>query len=108
MTIQFELEGQQFTALNGGPLYKFTEAVSFVVSCETQAEVDDLWRRLSAGGEEGPCGWLKDPFGLSWQIVPSALPRLLAGKDPVRVKRVMEAMLKMKKLDIAALEKANA
>ena len=106
MTATFQLEGQRFMALNGGPIYKFTEAVSFVVSCETQQEVDDFWSKLSAGGEEGPCGWLKDKFGLSWQIVPSVLPRLLQDKDAAKANRVMQAMLKMKKLDIAALKKA--
>ena len=103
----FELEGQRFIALNGGPQFKFTEAISLQVLCKKQKEVDELWRKLSAGGEEGPCGWLKDKFGLSWQIVPSVLPRLLEGDDPERVKRVMEAMFQMKKLDIARLKQAR-
>jgi predicted 3-demethylubiquinone-9 3-methyltransferase (glyoxalase superfamily) len=106
MTIGFELEGQQFVALNGGPHFKFTEAVSFVVNCESQEEVDHFWDKLSAGGQEVQCGWVKDKFGLSWQIVPTVLPRLFQDKDPERSKRVMQAMLQMKKLDIAALEKA--
>jgi predicted 3-demethylubiquinone-9 3-methyltransferase (glyoxalase superfamily) len=107
MTVQFQLDGQAFIALNGGPQYKFTEAISFVVNCKTQAEVDEFWRKLSAGGEEGPCGWLKDKYGLSWQIVPTILGKLLSNPDPKKSKPVMEAMLKMKKLDIAALKKAS-
>jgi predicted 3-demethylubiquinone-9 3-methyltransferase (glyoxalase superfamily) len=106
MTVNFELEGQEFIALNGGPEFKFTEAVSFQVNCETQDEVDEFWATLSEGGEEGPCGWLKDKFGLSWQIIPTALPRLLDDPDPERSQRVMKAMLEMGKIDIAALEKA--
>jgi predicted 3-demethylubiquinone-9 3-methyltransferase (glyoxalase superfamily) len=106
MTVNFELDGQEFTALNGGPEFKFTEAVSFQVNCETQDEVDEFWATLSEGGEEGPCGWLKDKFGLSWQIIPTALPRLLDDPDPERSQRVMKAMLEMGKIDIAALEKA--
>ena len=106
MTVTFELDGLRFTALNGGPGHPLTEAVSFVVSCETQEEVDRYWAALSEGGEEGPCGWLKDRFGLSWQIVPTALPRLLGDPDPARAQRAMQAMLGMKKLDIAALEAA--
>jgi predicted 3-demethylubiquinone-9 3-methyltransferase (glyoxalase superfamily) len=106
MTIQFQLEGQEFIALNGGPQFKFTEAISLLVNCESQKEVDELWNKLSAGGEQGPCGWLKDKFGLSWQIVPTALGRMMQDKDPKRSKRVMEAMLQMKKLDIAGLEQA--
>jgi predicted 3-demethylubiquinone-9 3-methyltransferase (glyoxalase superfamily) len=98
----FELEGQQFMALNGGPQFKFTEAISLLVNCETQAEVDDLWNKLLAGGgAPGQCGWLKDKFGLSWQIVPTALGELMADKDPSKSKRVMEAMLQMTKIDIA-------
>jgi predicted 3-demethylubiquinone-9 3-methyltransferase (glyoxalase superfamily) len=108
MIVTFQLEGQEFIALNGGPQFKFTEAISLAVDCETQDEVDDLWRKLSAGGEEGPCGWLKDKFGLSWQIVPSALPTLLQRGDSEQSKRVMEAMFQMKKIDIAALERAYA
>jgi predicted 3-demethylubiquinone-9 3-methyltransferase (glyoxalase superfamily) len=106
MTVQFQLEGQEFIALNGGPQFKFTEAISLLVNCETQKEVDELWSKLSAGGEEGPCGWLKDKFGLSWQIVPAALGRMMQDKDPKKAKRVMEAMLQMKKMDIARLEQA--
>jgi predicted 3-demethylubiquinone-9 3-methyltransferase (glyoxalase superfamily) len=100
LTIAFELDGQTFTALNGGPLFKFTEAVSFVVRCDSQEEVDDYWAKLSAGGSDEQCGWLKDKFGLSWQIVPARLPDLI--KKP----GAMQAMLKMKKLDIAELERA--
>ena len=106
MTVNFQLEGQEFIALNGGPQFKFTEAISLLVSCDTQKEVDELWSKLSAGGEEGPCGWLKDKFGLSWQIVPSALGKMMQDKDPKKSKRVMEAMLQMKKMDIARLEQA--
>jgi predicted 3-demethylubiquinone-9 3-methyltransferase (glyoxalase superfamily) len=107
MTASFELEGQQFTALNGGPHFKFNEAVSFVVDCKSQAVVDELWDKLSAGGQPGRCGWLKDKFGLSWQIVPSALGELLSQPDPQRSKRVMEAMLAMSKIDIARLRAAS-
>jgi predicted 3-demethylubiquinone-9 3-methyltransferase (glyoxalase superfamily) len=106
MTVGFRLLGQDFTALNGGPIFKFTEAVSFVVHCETQKEIDYYWSKLSAGGEAVQCGWLKDKFGLSWQIVPNALIKLMDGKDPARSTRVMKAMLKMIKLDIAGLERA--
>ena len=106
MTIDFELAGQEFTALNGGPLFKFTEAVSFVVNCETQREVDDFWEKLSAGGEKSQCGWLKDKYGLSWQVVPTVLIDYLQDKDPAKAKRVMHAMLQMSKLDIAKLKKA--
>jgi predicted 3-demethylubiquinone-9 3-methyltransferase (glyoxalase superfamily) len=106
MTIEFQLEGQEFVALNGGPHFKFTEAVSFVVSCETQEEVDKFWEELSEGGQESQCGWLKDRYGLSWQIVPTVLSKMLRDKDPARAKRVMEAMLKMRKLDIQALKQA--
>ena len=107
MSVTFELEGQQFMALNGGPQYKFTEAISLFVHCTTQEEVDDLWARLSAGGEEGPCGWLKDRYGLSWQIVPSVLGELLGDEDAEKAKRVMQAMLQMKKLDIQRLKQAS-
>jgi predicted 3-demethylubiquinone-9 3-methyltransferase (glyoxalase superfamily) len=100
LTIAFELDGQKFTALNGGPMFKFTEAVSFVVRCDSQQEVDDYWAKLSAGGTEIQCGWLKDKFGLSWQIVPARLPEL------VKNSKAMQAMLQMKKLDIAELERA--
>ena len=106
MTIDFQLEGQDFIALNGGPQFKFTEAISFSVDCKTQEEVDELWEKLSEGGEEGPCGWLKDKFGLSWQIVPTALVEMLQDKDAEKAKRVTRAMLQMKKLDIETLKKA--
>ena len=106
MTVVFELEGQRFIALNGGPQFRFTEAISFSVDCATQAEVDRLWEQLSKGGAEGPCGWLKDKYGLSWQITPTALGKMLSDPDPAKSKRVMEAMLKMKKIDIRALQQA--
>ncbi len=106
MTATFELEGQQFMVLNGGPHFKFTEAISFFVNCETQREVDELWEKLSAGGKQSQCGWLKDKFGLSWQIVPSALGRMLNDPDPAKSQRVMKAMMQMGKIDIAALERA--
>ena len=108
MIVEFELDGQRFTALNGGPQFTFDESISFQVSCETQAEVDGYWNALSEGGEEGPCGWLKDRFGLSWQIVPSAVPRLLDGSDPERANRVMQAILGMRKIEIAELERVAA
>jgi predicted 3-demethylubiquinone-9 3-methyltransferase (glyoxalase superfamily) len=108
MTVSFELDGQRFTALNGGPEFTFTEAISFEVSCETQEEVDAFWSKLSEGGEEGPCGWLKDRFGVSWQIVPTALPRLLADPDREKAQRVMQAMLSMKKIEVEPLEHAAA
>ena len=107
MVIEFELEGTEFVALNGGPHFKFTEAISLTVDCKSQAEVDDLWERLSAGGSKSQCGWLKDKYGLSWQIVPSVLVELLSDPDPKRSKRVMEAMMQMTKIDIAALEAAH-
>jgi len=106
MTVAFELDGQEFTALNGGPLFKFTEAMSLVVNCETQEEVDHFWERLSAGGEEVQCGWLKDRFGVSWQVVPTVLIEMLQDKDPQKAKRVMAAMLKMKKISIEPLRQA--
>ncbi|MEP6835854.1 MAG: VOC family protein [Gemmatimonas sp.] len=106
MTASFSLQGQEFIALNGGPIYKFTPAISFMVSCETQEEVDHYWNALSAGGSEEPCGWLRDKFGMSWQIVPTALPKLMTSKEPGRAGRVMQAMLKMKKIDIKGLEDA--
>ena len=106
MTVEFQLEGQTFVALNGGPHFKFTEAISFVVNCQTQEEVDAYWEKLSAGGAEVQCGWLKDKFGLSWQIVPTVLPELLSDPDPEKAERVMKAMLTMKKLDIRALRQA--
>ena len=106
-TASFELAGQEIMALNGGPQFKFTEAFSFFVDCETQEQVDALWERLtSGGGEESQCGWLKDKFGLSWQIVPRQLGEMLQDKDPAKAKRVMEAMLQMKKIDIAGLKQA--
>jgi predicted 3-demethylubiquinone-9 3-methyltransferase (glyoxalase superfamily) len=108
MTVEFEIEGQRFLGLNGGPLFKFSEAVSFIVNCETQQEVDELWRKLSEVGEEGPCGWLKDRFGLSWQIVPTVVNEMVKDKDPKRAERVMTAIMKMRKLDIKELEGAYA
>ena len=108
LTASFELEGLQFTALNGGPHFKFNEAISFHVACESQDEVDYFWDRLGAGGQIQQCGWLKDKFGVSWQIVPTALPRLLGDPDRTKANRVMQAMLQMKKLDIAALNRAAA
>ena len=107
MTATFTLNGQTFMALNGGPHFKFTEAISFFVNCETQEEVDELWENLSEGGEQGQCGWLKDKFGVSWQIVPTALGELLGDKDPEKSKRVMEAMLQMHKIDIEKLMQAH-
>ena len=106
MSVTFQLNGQEFMALNGGPVFTFTPAISFFVSCETQEEVDELWQKLSTGGEEGQCGWLKDKYGLSWQIVPTALGEYLNGKDPERSQRAMQAMLQMKKLDIGKLKQA--
>jgi len=108
MTASFELAGQRFTALNGGPRFKFTEAISFLVNVETQAELDRLWAKLIEGGEPQACGWLKDRFGLSWQIIPGVLFELMQDKDPAKAKRVMEAMLKMVKFDIQALKDAHA
>lgn len=105
MTVTFRLEGQEFTALNGGPQFKFNEAISFQVFCDTQDEVDRFWSKLSEGGEEGPCGWLKDRFGLSWQIVPSALPEMLRDPDTAKSQRVTKAFLQMKKFDIATLQR---
>jgi predicted 3-demethylubiquinone-9 3-methyltransferase (glyoxalase superfamily) len=106
MTVTFRLQGQEFTALNGGPDFKFNEAISFLVNCASQDEVDEYWERLSEGGEEGPCGWLKDKFGVSWQIVPTVLDEMLQDKDSERANRVMKAMLQMKKIDIAGLQEA--
>jgi predicted 3-demethylubiquinone-9 3-methyltransferase (glyoxalase superfamily) len=106
MTVAFELDGQQFIALNGGPQFKFTEAISFSVDCKTQKEVDEFWEKLSQGGEEGPCGWLKDKYGLSWQINPTVLGKMLSDPNPKKSKRVMEAMLRMKKIDIKRLQEA--
>ena len=106
MTVAFELDGQSFIALNGGPHFKFCEAVSFVVNCGTQEELDDFWKKLSDGGQQVECGWLKDKYGLSWQIVPTILGQLMKSGDPRRSQRVMQALMKMKKLDIATLKKA--
>ena len=107
MTVSFELDGQQFTALNGGPQFKFTEAISLVVNCESQEEVDHYWNKLSGdGGQEIECGWLKDKYGLFWQITPEALMRLLNDSDPAKVNRVMQAMMQMKKIDVKKIEQA--
>jgi len=106
MTVEFELAGQRMTALNGGPVFKFTEALSLVVDCKDQKEVDHYWNKLSKGGEESMCGWLKDKYGLSWQVTPRILIKLVSGPDKKKAKRVMEAMFKMRKIDIAALEAA--
>jgi predicted 3-demethylubiquinone-9 3-methyltransferase (glyoxalase superfamily) len=108
MTVSFELDGQPFLALNGGSEFRFSEAISFQVACDSQAEVDVYWQSLSEGGEEGPCGWLKDQFGLSWQIVPRRLPELLSDPDREKAQRVMAAMLQMRKIEIAELERAAA
>jgi predicted 3-demethylubiquinone-9 3-methyltransferase (glyoxalase superfamily) len=108
MTVTFELDGQKFLALNGGPEFTFNEAISYQIDCRTQEEVDHYWERLTDGGEEGPCGWLKDRFGVSWQVVPSRLSELLAHPDAATSQRVMGAMLQMRKIDIAALEDAAA
>jgi len=106
MTVTFELEGQAFTALNGGPVFKFTEAISFLVNCKTQEEVDELWEKLSEGGQKGRCGWLKDKYGVSWQIVPAILGELLQDEDAEKRQRVMKAMLQMDKIDIKGLKQA--
>jgi predicted 3-demethylubiquinone-9 3-methyltransferase (glyoxalase superfamily) len=109
MTVAFELNGTKFTALNGGPLFKFSEAVSFVINCDSQAEIDRLWEKLTAGGgQESRCGWLKDKYGLSWQVVPTVLPELVSDPDAAKAQRAMKAMMAMGKLDIAALKKAHA
>src|ERR1700688_3865807 len=108
MVVAFEIEGLTFTALNGGPQFKFDEAVSFQVMCDTQAEIDHFWTKLSEGGREGPCGWLKDKFGLSWQVVPSELPRMMTDAGSATVGRVMNAVLKMKKFDLDTLRRAHA
>jgi len=108
MLVEFELEGQTFTALNGGPQFKFDEAISFQVMCDSQDEIDYFWSKLSQGGREGPCGWLKDKFGLSWQVVPSALPQLIAGAKGEALDRVMNAVMQMKKFDLKTLERAAA
>jgi predicted 3-demethylubiquinone-9 3-methyltransferase (glyoxalase superfamily) len=107
LVCSFQIEGQEFTALNGGPQFKFTEAISLVVHCDSQQEVDELWAKLSRGGAPGQCGWLKDKFGLSWQIVPRVLLELLQDKDPAKSARVMQAMMQMTKIDIAALQRAG-
>ncbi len=106
LTVTFEINGQEFMGLNGGPIFKFSEAISFVVNCESQSEVDNFWDKLSDGGEEGQCGWLKDKFGVSWQIVPTALSEMLSDPDPKKSQRVMKAMLGMKKIKILELEEA--
>jgi len=106
MIVQFQLEGQRFTALNGGPIFHFTPAISLLVDCQTQEEVDDLWQKLSAGGRPDRCGWLQDKFGLSWQIIPAALGKLMSDPDPKKSNRVMQAMLQMEKIDIKRLEQA--
>jgi predicted 3-demethylubiquinone-9 3-methyltransferase (glyoxalase superfamily) len=106
MTVKFLIEGQEFVALNGGPHYTFSPAISFVVNCKTQGEVDEFWEKLSAGGEQIQCGWLKDKFGVSWQIVPTALVEMLNDPDPLKAQRVMTAMLQMKKIDIGLLKQA--
>lgn len=106
MTATFEIEGQEFMALNGGPHFRFSEAVSFIVNCETQQEIDQLWEKLSEGGEQGVCGWLKDKYGLSWQVIPTVLEKMMQDKDSDKTNRVMRALLQMKKLDIRRLEEA--
>ncbi|MBZ5573533.1 MAG: VOC family protein [Acidobacteriia bacterium] len=107
MSVMFELQGQKFMGLNAGPQYKFTEAISFFVSCESQEEVDELWEKLSAGGEKGRCGWLKDKYGVSWQIIPTALGKLMSDPDPVKSRAVLQAMLKMNKIVIEDLQRAH-
>jgi predicted 3-demethylubiquinone-9 3-methyltransferase (glyoxalase superfamily) len=106
LTVEFELAGERFTAINGGPQFSFDEAVSFLITCEDQSEIDYFWEQLTEGGEEGPCGWLKDRFGLSWQVVPDGMAELFADPDPGRARRAMEAMLGMHKLDLAAIRAA--
>jgi len=107
MVVKFQLAGQEFVGLNGGPQFKFTEAISLVVNCESQQEIDEYWRKLTAdGGRESECGWLKDKFGLSWQVVPTILPELISSKDPKKSERVMQAIMQMKKLDLAKLKQA--
>jgi predicted 3-demethylubiquinone-9 3-methyltransferase (glyoxalase superfamily) len=106
MTVTFEIEGQEFVALNGGPLFKFSEAVSLMVKCDTQQEIDEMWEKLSQGGEEGPCGWLKDKYGLSWQIVSPVWDEMLRDKDPVKSERVMQAILLMSKPDLKTIKRA--
>ena len=106
LTVRFHLDGQEFLALNGGPVFKFTEAISLIVNCETQAELDQMWEKLSEGGEKVECGWLKDQYGLSWQVAPTVLAKMLSDPDSARADRVLQAVLKMKKLDIQKLEEA--
>jgi predicted 3-demethylubiquinone-9 3-methyltransferase (glyoxalase superfamily) len=106
MTVEFELDGQRFVGINGGPEFKFDEAVSFAIECESQGEIDYFWEKLSEGGEEGPCGWLKDRFGVSWQVVPTGMEEVFADPDKERVDRAMKAMLGMRKIDVAALRSA--
>jgi predicted 3-demethylubiquinone-9 3-methyltransferase (glyoxalase superfamily) len=106
LVVTFTLNGQEFMGLNGGPVFKFSEAISFVVNCESQEEVDTMWKKLSKGGQEGPCGWLKDKFGVSWQVTPTILDKMLRDKDAAKSQRVMQAMLQMKKIDIASLQRA--
>jgi len=106
MVVEFELDGQRFVGINGGPQFKFTEAVSLQINCETQEEIDHYWEQLSEGGEEGPCGWLKDRYGLSWQVTPAGMDEVFSDPDPKRAQRAMQAMLKMSKLDIAELRRA--
>ncbi len=108
MTATFQIEGQEFIALNGGPLFKFNEAISFMVNCKSQEEVDELWEKLSEGGQKSRCGWLKDKFGVSWQIIPTVLGELMSDTDPVKAKNVMQAMLQMDKIDIRRLKEAHA
>jgi predicted 3-demethylubiquinone-9 3-methyltransferase (glyoxalase superfamily) len=106
MTVEWELDGQRFVGINGGPEFTFSEAVSFAINCKDQDEVDDYWEKLTEGGEEGPCGWLKDRYGLSWQVVPEGMDELFADEDPQRAERAMKAMFQMRKLDVAALREA--
>jgi predicted 3-demethylubiquinone-9 3-methyltransferase (glyoxalase superfamily) len=108
MTVEFEIDGQKFVALNGGPHFRFNEAVSFQVHCDTQQEIDYFWSKLGKGGQEQPCGWLKDKFGLSWQVIPNALPGMLMDENSDKAQRVMRSMLQMRKIDLAALERAQA
>jgi predicted 3-demethylubiquinone-9 3-methyltransferase (glyoxalase superfamily) len=108
MTVEFEIEGQKFVALNGGPHFQFNEAVSFQIHCETQAEIDHFWSKLTEGGKEQPCGWVKDRFGLSWQVIPNALPQMLMDENSEKAQRVMKSMLQMRKIDLDALKRAQA
>ena len=108
MTVEFEIEGQKFVALNGGPHFQFNEAVSFRIHCETQQEIDHFWSKLAEGGKEQPCGWVKDKFGLCWQVIPNALPQMLMDENSQKAQRVMKSMLQMRKIDIGALKRAQA